>query len=174
MLSLLAFSVVFSGLITTTNAILQAYGHARLPIYSMLAGGLVKLISAYALISQPSLQLLGAPLSTLLCNTVIVGINLYALYRKTKTVERLGTMLLQPLAASVPAVGIPAVAVAYLTRLGANQTLLFMAAIPVTLLLLLGFCQILGILDLRVLRDTAPVTKLTSYLQKTFPKLKKS
>ena len=140
----------------------------------MVAGCLIKLISAYALISQPSLQLLGAPLSTLLCNALIVGINLYALYRKTKAVEHLGKMLLQPLAAALPSVGIPAVAVAYLTHLGGNQTLLFIAAIPVTLLLLLGFCQIFGMIDLRILYSTAPVKKFTPYLQKIFPKLKKS
>ena len=174
MLSLLALSIVFSGLITTTNAVLQAYGYARLPIYSMLAGCLVKLISAYALISQPSLQLMGAPLSTLLCNALIVGINLYGLYRKTNAVDRVGSMLLQPLAASVPAVGIPAIAVAYLTRLGGNQTLLFMGAVPVTLLLLLGFCQLFGVIDLRILCSTGPMAKFTPYLRKLFPKLKKS
>lgn len=174
MLSLLALSIVFSGLMTTSNAILQAYGHAKLPIYSMTAGCVIKLISAYILISRPSLQLMGAPLSTLLCNAAIVGINLYYLHTRTDSIENLGKMLLQPLVSSLLSVGIPALAVAYLTRFGIDQGLLFIGAVPITLLLLLGFCQVFGMIDLRILCSSGPITKITPYLQKFLPKLKKS
>jgi hypothetical protein len=83
-------------------------------------------------------------------------------------------MLLQPLVASLLSVGIPALAVAYLTRFGIDQGLLFIGAVPITLLLLLGFCQVFGMIDLRILCSTGPIAKITPYLQKFLPKLKKS
>ena len=76
MLSVLGISVVFSCLITTTNAILQSYRRASLPIISMTAGVIVKLLVSYWLIGTESIGALGAPIGSLACNMTVTFVNL--------------------------------------------------------------------------------------------------
>lgn len=84
LLTMLAFSVCSSCLIGITNAILQAYRKAMLPIVSMLIGTAVKILSAYILMGIPNMGMQGAAISTFFCNTVAVSINLYFIDRYTE------------------------------------------------------------------------------------------
>jgi len=140
MLSILAVSIFFSGTITTTNAILQAYGRVRAPIWSMLAGSLFKLVCAYLLIGLPSVNIYGAPISTFLCDALIVGINLFLIARHTDVLGSLRQTLLRPLLISAVAVGLPGVAFALLSRAGYPAIPLFLSAVPVTLALYALLC----------------------------------
>ena len=151
MLSLLAVSIFFSGLITTTNAILQAYGHVNAPIGSMLLGSLIKLVAAYALIGIPRLHIYGAPISTFLCDSAIVGINVVLIARHTDVMEPLRRALLRPLLVSVVAVGAPGMVYAALVRVGYADIPLFIAAVPVTLLLFAVLCLRSGLVGEREL-----------------------
>ena len=83
-LSILALSVVPSCLITLTNAVLQTYKRAYLPIISMGIGCAVKIVAAYILIGNESINILGAPISTLVCDMIICLLNIYFLQRHTK------------------------------------------------------------------------------------------
>ena len=76
LLSMLGASVIFSCMITTTTAILQAYRRVMLPIISLTAGAVVKAVSAYFLIAMPELGAMGAPISTLLSNITVLAFNL--------------------------------------------------------------------------------------------------
>ena len=77
LLSLLGISVFLSCMITATNSVLHAYREVKKPIYSTLAGVVVKGIAAYILIGIPSIGLWGAPISSFLCNAVIVVLNMH-------------------------------------------------------------------------------------------------
>ena len=81
LLSLLGPSVFFSGMITTTNAMLQSFRREGLPILSMSIGAIVKFLSADGLIGIPSIGVMGAPISTFLCNGVVMILNLFFLKR---------------------------------------------------------------------------------------------
>lgn len=105
LLSLLGASVVFSCLITTTNAILQSYRHTSLPILSMTAGICVKLVSAYFLIGDSRVAELGAPIGTLACNICVTLINFFFLIKYTGCSLKAKELLLKPLGASVLSVG---------------------------------------------------------------------
>ena len=76
LLSALGASVLFSCLVTTTNAMLQSYRRVVLPMVSLGAGAAVKAVSAYFLIGNPDIGVMGAPVSTLLCNVTVLSINL--------------------------------------------------------------------------------------------------
>ena len=76
LLSVLGISVVFSCLITTTNAILQSYRRVSLPIISMTAGVIVKLGVSYWLIGTEGIGALGAPIGSLACNITVTVFNL--------------------------------------------------------------------------------------------------
>lgn len=140
MLSILAMSIFFSGAITTTNAILQAYGQVRAPIWSMLTGSVFKLACAYFLIGVPSVNIYGAPISTFLCDALIVGINLCLIARKTDVLGSIRQTLLRPLVAAAVAVGLPGLAYALFCRVGYSPVPLFLSAVPVTVVLYLLLC----------------------------------
>ena len=135
LLSILSLSIFFSSLITVTNAILQAYGHVTVPIVSMLIGSLVKLIGAYLLIGFQPLNIYGAPISTFLCDSVIVGINLVMIAKHTDVLGSLRAALLRPLSISLVSVGLPATVYALLGRAGYSEIGLFLAAVPLTVAL---------------------------------------
>ena len=76
LLSVLGVSVLFSCVITTTNAILHSYRKTKIPIMSMAVGCAVKLVSEYLLIGNQEIGILGAPVSTLICDLTAAIINL--------------------------------------------------------------------------------------------------
>lgn len=105
LLSALAFSVCSSCLMGITNAILQAYRKAMLPIFSMLIGTAVKVITAYVLMGIPSVGIYGAAVSTLICNTVTVGMNFYFIDRYAGVKYNLIKLSVPPMLASLASVG---------------------------------------------------------------------
>lgn len=105
LLCVLGASVVFSCLITTTNAILQSYRRASLPILSMTAGICVKLVCSYFLIGEPNISQLGAPIGTLVCNICVTVINFCFMQKYTRCRLKAKALFFKPLAASVVSVG---------------------------------------------------------------------
>ena len=79
MLSVLGASVVFSCLITTTNALLQSNGKSSFPILSMSIGAIIKFALAYFFIGNAQVGALGAPVSTFFCDLTIVILNIFYL-----------------------------------------------------------------------------------------------
>lgn len=80
-LSCLGLSVPAACLTTVTGAMLQAAGKAHKPIISMLLGVGAKTVTAYILLGRDGWGMAGAPLSSLLCDTVIVVCNLIFIAR---------------------------------------------------------------------------------------------
>jgi len=105
LLSVLAVSVFFSCLMTVTNAVLQAYGHERKPIVSMLTGAVVKVILSYVLIGIPKINIYGAPISTLVCDVTVAAINVYYIRRVTGHMESATSLFGRAFAAGVVSVG---------------------------------------------------------------------
>lgn len=107
LLSILGLSILFSGLITTTNAILQSYRKTIKPIVSMSIGAMVKILFAYFLIGNPSVGVFGAPISTLFCDLTVTCLNLRFLgmeIPKTRKAKGIWQTYYKPLAASLLAI----------------------------------------------------------------------
>ena len=101
-LSILGLSVPLSCMITVGNAVLQAYGRPVTPIFSMLLGTALKLTVAYFLIGNRNVGLLGAPISTFLCDLIINAVNFYFICRAMPGMPRFSKTVLRPtLAAAV-------------------------------------------------------------------------
>ncbi len=148
LLAMLGGSILFSGLITTTNAVLQAYRKPFLPILSMAAGLLVKIVSAYLLIGMPGVGAYGAPISTFLCNVCVTMINIYCTNRYLpKSRSSLGVITLygKPLVASVGAVGLAVLSYVGMVRISRNSIL----CLAVTLLVA-GLSYILFLIGLKI------------------------
>ena len=75
------------------NSILPANGNERLPLYSILAGGAVKIAVNWVLVSNPSVNIYGAPVGTICCYLVIAGVNLVFVSRNMERPMNLGRIL---------------------------------------------------------------------------------
>ena len=145
LLSMLGVSIFLSCMITATNSVLHAYRCVNRPIFSMLAGAGVKVLAAYFLIGSPRIGMLGAPISTLLCNLTVVILNLIFAARLQKT-EELVSVFGKPLAASIPSVGIPLCLYHLLeARIGASIGFT-LGILMMTVILYLFFAGILGVI----------------------------
>ncbi len=80
-LSCLGLSIPAACLVTVTGAMLQAAGRADRPIISMLLGVGCKTLLAYILLGMEGWGMAGAPVSSLVCDTVIVAVNIYFIAR---------------------------------------------------------------------------------------------
>ncbi len=131
LLAILGMSVLFSGIITTTNAVLQAYHRVGKPIFSMTVGALVKALSAYLLLGLPQVGVYGAPISTLLCNITVTVINMRFLARclpHSVNVTGFFGLYGKPMVASVGAI-LASLAVYFpLYRISDRMTLAFLGA----------------------------------------------
>ena len=84
-LQVLGIACIFICLMTLTNAILQSYGHECIPICTMIAGGIVKIVMNYVLVGNPDINIHGAPISTLCCYLVISGLNLFFVWSSCRS-----------------------------------------------------------------------------------------
>lgn len=98
-LRILGFAVPLLALVSLTNAILQAFGKPFAPVKNMLLGGVVKLAGNHFLIGHFGIY--GAPVSTVLCYTVIAAGNLLAVRRCTAALPAMREALLPPLMAAI-------------------------------------------------------------------------
>ena len=89
-LRVLAFAIPFVALVSLTNAVLQAAGRVRVPVISMLLGGVIKVLVNYTLV--------GTPFGTLVCYAFITAVNLIIL-RKYVKLPGLGKLFIRPMAA---------------------------------------------------------------------------
>ena len=101
LMALLSASILFYAMIMVTNSIMQAHGHANLPVINMVLGGLVKLGATYILTSNPHLGIVGAPIGALLGHMAIMVLNLITLRRCTEDPPALLRQLAKPVFASV-------------------------------------------------------------------------
>ena len=99
LLTLLAPSTFFVCMLSVTNAILQANGFERKPLYSMLAGAVVKIVSNYFLLYAVGMY--GTPISTFLCYLTATAMNLYFVARNVGVMPKIGRVFVKPLIASV-------------------------------------------------------------------------
>lgn len=100
-LQVLGIACIFICLMTLTNAILQSYGHERIPICTMVAGGVVKIVMNYVLVGNPDINIHGAPISTLCCYLVISGLNLFFVWKYSPEKPRYLQLFTKPVVASV-------------------------------------------------------------------------
>lgn len=108
MLILLCMAVPASCMITTTSAILQAFGKPWIPMLSMGIGCVLKAMALYALTVMPQIGILAAPISTWLCCSVAVAVNMAAIVYLTP-IKGWGGSFVRAIAASALSIGIGAV-----------------------------------------------------------------
>ncbi|MBQ8605727.1 MAG: polysaccharide biosynthesis protein [Clostridia bacterium] len=101
----LALGIYLVAIVYPTNIFLQATGKQNIPIVSMLVGAILKLVTNYVLVSNPSIRINGVPFGTLLCYGTILIINLIMLYKLQKYKPDIVSVFIKPLLAAVISIG---------------------------------------------------------------------
>lgn len=100
MLSILGLAVIFNSLVLLLNAFMQAHGDVTSPVINMLIGGVVKIAVNYVLVGIPEINIIGAPIGTLVCYIVITVLNFFSLRRCVQGHLPILRNLIRPLIAS--------------------------------------------------------------------------
>jgi stage V sporulation protein B len=166
LLSYLGISVFLSCMITATNSVLHAYQVVNRPILSMLAGAVVKVVSAYFLIGSPMVAMAGAPISTFLCNVTVVLLNLLFAASLCKQ-PSIKEIFLRPLLASAVAVGISLGGYLWSSAKWGSSTILTLSSLLLTLFLYVIFACLFGVFNEKDLSSISLGKKLLSILRRT-------
>ncbi len=147
LLSVLGVSVLFSCIVTTTNAVLQSYKRVFLPMISLTAGAVVKAASAYILVGDPTFAEMGAPLSTLLSNAAVMLLNFVFVTRTVSGRTGMLSELPKPFFASLVAMAMSYAVFLPTVRAGVSQTLAFLIAFAVATVMYLVLAVALGVVS---------------------------
>ena len=130
LMSVMGINIMFNAVVLLTNAMMQAHGHAVVPVINMLLAGTMKLVVVYILTGNPNIGILGAPIGTFLCFLCITVLNVISMRRVIPQPPAVIRNLLRPfLAAAV--MGIFVYAAKWgLTQLGITSRLI-LCAMPI-------------------------------------------
>ena len=84
-LAILGVTVIFNSMVLLLNAFMQAHGDVTTPVVNMLAGGVVKVIVNFILVGIPALNIVGAPIGTLVCYVCITVLDLITMRKSVTT-----------------------------------------------------------------------------------------
>ena len=101
LLKIMGVASLFVCLVLMENAVLQASGHEKLTMVTMITGGLVKIATNWFLVARPEINIYGAPVGTLVSYIVMAAMNYIFLCRAFDDRPRLLKMFARPLTASL-------------------------------------------------------------------------
>ena len=131
LLSTLGLATLFVCMMLVCNSVLQAHGFVSLPVIIMVVGGVVKIITNYNVVIQPTIGIYGAPMGNILCFALCMTLDLVVMSRVLPRRPRYIQVFAKPLAASA-LMGLGAWAVYGLMSKLFEATGIFMSADPVT------------------------------------------
>ena len=96
LLCILGIASVFVCFSLMSTAVLQASGREKLTLYSIIAGGLVKITVNWFIIAIPSVNIYGAPIGTLCCYITMCVMNLIFISRSFENGISVKNVFLRP------------------------------------------------------------------------------
>ncbi len=100
LLSMSSLTIVLFTVVQATSGILQGLRKQRIPMYTLAAGVVVKIILNYTLVGTPSIHIYGAPMASIACYTISMLPNLYFVHKYADYPVQWKNALLRPLAAT--------------------------------------------------------------------------
>lgn len=140
----LGITCYFMTMSLMTNSILPANGNERLPLISILLGGITKILVTYILVGNPAVNIYGAPIGTLCCYLVMLTANLFFMARNMKRPMRIMRIIGRP-GVSVAIMGVAAWSVWNLLRGVMNGVTAEIMGRPVNVLLPFGAAVATGV-----------------------------
>lgn len=100
-LGILGITAIFSGMTMPLTNMLQAIGKQKIPVRNMAIGVVLKVGVNFVLVGIPSINIMGAPVGTLVCYLFLFVMNLIALLRHSRVRPDFVSVLLKPLTAAL-------------------------------------------------------------------------
>ena len=147
LLCVIAPSIPLSCLVTVNNAVLQSYGKTGVPIVAMLIGAIVKIVLSYILIGSESVNILGAPISTFLCDVAIAAFEFYWINRYISGTLKIGKTIIRPYLSALMAVTISRIVYGLIQTQIGDSVFLTVCSIGIAALLYLPICMIMKTID---------------------------
>lgn len=97
LLEIVSFALVSVGFTNVTASILQSVGKAHMSVVSVAVGSLIKTVSTILLVSIPSVNIYGAPLSTNIAYPVMLVMNLFFIRKYLGYSPKITNILFKPL-----------------------------------------------------------------------------
>ena len=81
LMSIMGMNIIFNAVVLLTNAMMQAHGHAVVPVINMFTAGILRLIVVYILTGNPAIGIVGTPIGAMVCFLCITVLNLISMRR---------------------------------------------------------------------------------------------
>ena len=101
LLAIMGAASFFVCILLMENAVLQASGKERYTMFTMILGGLVKILVNWVLVARRPINIYGAPIGTLVSYIVMCVMNFAFMSATLERTPRLGRILLKPAVCSV-------------------------------------------------------------------------
>lgn len=95
-MAMYGYATALMAVSTPITNMLQAVGRTDVPMRSMIIGAVVKVIMNVILISNPHINIMGAPVSSIVFYIIIVSLNLTTLLKTTKAKLNWNSILIKP------------------------------------------------------------------------------
>ena len=100
LMSIMGFNIMFNAVVLLTNAIMQAHGHAVVPVVNMFTAGILRLIVVYILTGNRDIGIVGTPTGAMVCFLCITVLNLLSMRRCISDAPAIVRNLVRPFLAA--------------------------------------------------------------------------
>ena len=100
LMSIMGMNIIFNAVVLLTNAMMQAHGHAVVPVINMFIAGIMCLVVVYMLTGNPNIGIVGTPIGAMLCFLCIAVLNVFSMRRVMENPPAIVKNLIKPFAAA--------------------------------------------------------------------------
>ncbi len=119
-LTVYGISVFLFAVSSPITNMLQALGRTDIPLKSLCVGAIVKIILNYILIGNPTININGAPIGSIACYVIVVGINLFSIIRISGVKINFASVFIKPFICSGISAAIAFASVKVFSKVFAN------------------------------------------------------
>ncbi|MBQ7801281.1 MAG: polysaccharide biosynthesis protein [Oscillospiraceae bacterium] len=101
LMGIMGINIIFNAVVLLTNAMMQAHGHAVVPVVNMFTGGILRLIVVYILTGNRNIGIVGTPIGAMVCFLCITVLNLISMRRCIPDAPAIVKNLVRPFLAAV-------------------------------------------------------------------------
>ena len=130
LMTIMGYNIMFNAVVLLTNAMMQAHGHAVVPVVNMFVAGIMRLAVVYILTGNPNIGIIGTPIGAMLCFLCIAVLNVISMHRVMENPPVIVKNLIKPFAAAA-IMGIFVRAALYLLQSLGITSRLILCGLPV-------------------------------------------
>ena len=100
LMTIMGFNIMFNAIVLLTNAMMQAHGHAVVPVINMFISCFLRLLVVYILTGNRDIGIIGTPVGAMLCFLCITVLNVVSMRRVLENPPAIIKNLLRPFLAA--------------------------------------------------------------------------